>query len=121
MTASYQGRQSEIVPVDISKGGLDHTFILDVTHQNEETLTVKLMSSEGTGLDGGVISYYYRGWEHNVAVTDQSGIAEISFPEGERPTVIGIQYRGGWQQKKIENDQTEVVYTTVKVTFKLLS
>lgn len=29
------------------KTGLDHTFILDGTHQNEETLTVKLLSSDG--------------------------------------------------------------------------
>lgn len=55
MTASYQDKQSDTVPVDISAAGLDHTFILDGTHQNEETITVKLLSSDGKGLEDGVV------------------------------------------------------------------
>lgn len=121
MTASYGDKHSETVPVDISGTGIDHTFILDGTHQNEEYLTVKLLSSEGKGLEDGVVSYYYKGWVRDVAITDSGGSAEISYPKGERPTAIGIEYRGGWQQKKVGKDQTEVVYTTINVEFKLLS
>lgn len=79
MTASYQGKQSETVPVNISAAGLDHTFILDGTHQNKDTITVKLLSSDGKGLEDGIVSYYYKGWVQDVAVTDSRGIAEISF------------------------------------------
>jgi hypothetical protein len=83
------------------------------------TVTVKLLSSNGKGISGGVVQYYSSAWK-SFGTTGSAGTVSVALPPG----TYGFQitYAGASQQKS-QNVLTNstVVFQTTLVTMKLLS
>jgi hypothetical protein len=76
-------------------------------------VTVKLLSSSGNGLSGGVVQYYSGGWK-SFGTTGSDGTVSMALPPG--TYIFQISYAGASQQKS-QNVATNptVTFQTVRV------
>jgi hypothetical protein len=90
-----------------------------VTSTSTVAVTVKLLSSNGNGLSGGVVKYYSGGWK-SFGTTGSDGTVSMALPPGTYN--FQISWAGASQQKS-QNVGTNpnVVFQTTLVTMKLLA
>ncbi len=85
----------------------------------ENIITVKLLDSQGNGLEGGEVKYYLNGWK-DANKTNEDGLCFVSLPEGKRDIQVQMKYLG--MKKTIKqniNDNSEFIFETIDTVVKL--
>ena len=95
------------------------SFKVTVTPTSTVAVTVKLLSSNGNGLSGGVVQYYSGGWR-SFGTTGSDGTVSMTLTPG--TYTFQISY-GGASQQKSQNVASDpnVVFQTKLVTVRLLA